>query len=101
LERAIPESELSGAGARFKELIERLQSQFDVVCIDAGPLAEAGESVYEALFGQTPIDGAVIVRDVRHCRLEQTHAVGRKLAQLGVNRWATVENFCGVGAPSG
>jgi Mrp family chromosome partitioning ATPase len=99
--RAIGESELTGAGARFHELLERLQSQFDVVCIDGGPLAESGETAYEALFGQTQIDAAVIVRDLRHCRLEQTHAVGRKLAQLGVNRCAIVENFCAVGAPPG
>jgi Mrp family chromosome partitioning ATPase len=100
LMRPISASQASGAGPCLKQLIERLQAEFEVVCIDAGPLAESGETSHATLFGRTQIDAAVIVHDVRHVRPEQTHAVGRKLAQLGVSRWAVVENFCGVGAPA-
>lgn len=88
----------SEAAPCLKRLIETLQAQFDVVCLDAGPLAESNDTKHETLFGQTQIDAAAVVRDMRHCRLEQTHAVGRKLSQLGVGRWAVVENFCGIEA---
>jgi Mrp family chromosome partitioning ATPase len=98
LKRPVSESELSDTGRCLNELIKRLQTQFEVLCVDAGPLVEAGETSHQTLFGQTQIDAAIVVRDIRHCRLEQTQAVGRKLAQLGVGRWAVVENFCGLGA---
>ncbi|HWB08414.1 MAG TPA: hypothetical protein VG826_04290 [Pirellulales bacterium] len=99
LKRPVSESELDGTGKCLNELIKRLQTDFEVVCVDAGPLGEADQTSHEALFGQTQIDAAVVVRDVRHCRPEQAHAVGRKLGQLGVSHWAVVENFCGAGAP--
>ena len=95
----VAESQVSAAGACLKQVLDRLQAEFEVVCVDAGPMAESDETGHETLFGRTQIDAAVVVHDVRHVRPEQTHAVGRKLAQFGVGRWAVVENFCGVGAP--
>lgn len=68
-----------------------LLHQFEVLCIDAGPLVEGGND--ELRFGHTPLTAAIVVRDVRHSRLEQSHAVGRKLVKLGVSRWAIIENF--------
>jgi Mrp family chromosome partitioning ATPase len=95
LRRPISASVLSEKREPFRQLIERWQTEFDIVCLDAGPLAESGDAGQEILFDEAQIEAAVVVRDVRHCRLEQAHAVGRKLAQLGVSRWAIIENFCG------
>lgn len=97
LRRAVPDSALAAHGAGITALVERLQAEFDLVCLDTGPLIESGDARHEALFGRAQVEASVVVRDVRHCRLEQTHAVGRKLAQRGVSRWAIVENFCGAG----
>lgn len=69
-----------------------LLRKFDVLCIDAGPLVES-QSGDEIDFGRTPVTAAIVVRDVRHSRLEQSHAVGRKLVKAGVSRWAILENF--------
>lgn len=68
-----------------------LLRQFDVLCIDAGPLVEGGND-RELNLGETPA-AAVVVRDVRRSRMEQSQAVGRKLVQLGIQRWAIIENF--------
>lgn len=68
-----------------------LSHKFDVLCIDTGPLVEGGADRIH--FGHTPLTAAIVVRDVRHSRLEQSHAVGRKFVKLGVSRWAIIENF--------
>jgi Mrp family chromosome partitioning ATPase len=94
LRRPVPASVLNDKGDCLKALVDHWRAAFDVVLIDAAPLGEADEASHESLLGAR-VDAAVVVRDVRHCRLEQTHAVGRKLVQLGVCRWAIVENFCG------
>lgn len=94
LRRPMPVAVLNEKGDCVKALVDRWRTAFDAVLIDAGPLAEADEAGHESLLGAR-IDAAVVVRDVRHCRLEQTHAVARRLVQLGVSRWAIVENFCG------
>jgi Mrp family chromosome partitioning ATPase len=93
LRRPVAADVLSKARASLRTMLARLQESFDVVCADAGPLSEAGESGHETLFGATSWDAAVVVRDVRHCRLEQSHAVGHQLVQLGARRWAIIENF--------
>lgn len=72
---------------------DRWQDEFDVVCVDRGPLTESADSSHAMWFGDVPVEAAVVVRDVRHCRLEQSHAVGRKLVELAVSRWAIIENF--------
>jgi Mrp family chromosome partitioning ATPase len=95
LRRPVSATTLYDGSARVKTLIEQWQKEFDVVCIDAGPLAESDSALHETWLGETQTTAAVVVRDVRHCRLEQTHAIGRKLVQRGVSRWAIVENFCG------
>lgn len=86
---------LSENGVGLKALVEQWQAEFDILLIDAGPLADSDRTVHESLLAEVQTDAAVVVRDVRHCRPEQAHAVGRKLGQLGVSRWAIVENFCG------
>ncbi len=93
LRRPVAADVLSKDRARLRKTLARLEESFDVVCADAGPLIEAGESGHETLFGAAPWDAAVVVRDVRHCRLEQSHAVGHQLVQLGARRWAIIENF--------
>jgi Mrp family chromosome partitioning ATPase len=95
LRQPISASALSEKRVHVRQLIARWQTDFDLVCIDAGPLAESDDAGHETIFDEAQIDAAVVVRDVRHCRLEQTHAVGRKLLRFGVSRWAIVENFCG------
>lgn len=85
--------ELSAASDDIKSTLSQLQAEFEVVCIDGGPLIEVEGSGHDALLADAPIEAAVVVRDVRHSRLEQSHAVGRKLVQSGVSRWAIIENF--------
>ncbi|HET6882195.1 MAG TPA: cellulose synthase operon protein YhjQ/BcsQ [Pirellulales bacterium] len=79
--------------ARFKSSLDGLRTEFDAVCIDAGPVADNDRGRHEMWFDEPAVEAAVVVRDVRHCRLEQSHAVGRQLVQLGVRRWAIIENF--------
>lgn len=79
------------AAAALNDMREGLLGKFDVLCIDAGPLVEGGSG--HIAFGDTPLAAAIVVRDVRHSRMEQSHAVGRKLVKLGVSRWAIIENF--------
>lgn len=80
------------AASALQRMCGALAERFDVVCIDAGPLVE-DENNHRVDFGDAPMVSALVVRDVRHSRLEQSHAVGRKLVQLGVRRWAIIENF--------
>jgi Mrp family chromosome partitioning ATPase len=93
LRRPVAESVLVASRVGLRAAIERIQAEFDVVCIDAGPLAESAAVCRPIWFGETPVDAVVVVRDVRHSRLEQCHAVGRQVVQLGARRWAIIENF--------
>ncbi|HVX10321.1 MAG TPA: AAA family ATPase [Pirellulales bacterium] len=93
LRRPVAAKVLSKARTNLRTTLARLQGAFDVILADAGPLIEAGASGHETLFGAAPWEAAVVVRDVRHCRLEQSHAVGHQLVQLGARRWAIIENF--------
>jgi Mrp family chromosome partitioning ATPase len=92
LRRAVEEAALAGAGAALKKALDRLRSEFAAICIDAGPV-EAAAGRHEIWFDHSSVEAAVVVRDVRHCRLEQSHAVGRQLVELGARRWAIIENF--------
>ncbi|HJT33760.1 MAG TPA: cellulose synthase operon protein YhjQ/BcsQ [Pirellulales bacterium] len=75
-----------------KTAIAGLRTHCDLVCIDAGPVADDTDQEYAAVLA-SGIDAALVVRDVRHSRLQQSHAVGRRLAQAGIDCWAIIENF--------
>ncbi|HEX7447820.1 MAG TPA: P-loop NTPase [Pirellulales bacterium] len=80
------------AAASLRAAAAALRAHCELVCIDAGPQMDAGDAAIEALLG-AELDAALVVRDARHSRLQQSHAVGRRLAQAGVDRWAILENF--------
>ncbi|HVA45426.1 MAG TPA: AAA family ATPase [Pirellulales bacterium] len=92
LKAAVEESLLAANTAAVKELLERLQTEFDFVCIDLGPSTDVGDARQKSLFA-AGIQAAVVVRDVRDCRLEQAQAVGRQFVELGTAHWAIIENF--------
>ncbi|HEX5444656.1 MAG TPA: hypothetical protein VFW87_12530 [Pirellulales bacterium] len=69
-----------------------LRAQCELVCIDAGPQLDAGDAALTALLG-AGVDSALVVHDARHSRLQQSLAIGRRLAQAGIARWAIIENF--------
>ena len=72
--------------------IGALQDQCDLICVDAGPMVDSSDAVCQAVLA-AGIDAAILVRDVRHSRLEQSHAVGRRLTKAGIDRWAIIDNF--------
>ncbi len=69
-----------------------LRAQCELVCIDAGPQLDAGDAALATLLG-AGVDSALVVHDARHSRLQQSLAIGRRLAQAGIARWAIIENF--------
>lgn len=77
--------------AVVRAAIGALRAHCDWICIDAGPPVDADDA-YDAVLG-AGVDAALVVRDARQSRLQQSHAVGRRLAQAGVDRWAIIENF--------
>lgn len=86
------ESSFSVDATMVQTAIAGLRTHCDLVCIDAGPVADDTDHSYGAVLA-SGIDAALVVRDVRHSRLQQSHAVGRRLAQAGIDRWAIIENF--------
>ena len=88
------DEQLALGKSRLDETLRRLQQSFDFVCLDLGPLAElTDESGIAALGAETPIDAALVVRDMRRAGDADNAAVGRRLEQLGVWHWDLVENF--------
>lgn len=95
----LPLPEAAGApmsvdAATVQSALAALRSQCGLVCIDAGPQLDASDTI-DALLG-AGIDAALVVHDARHRRVQQSHAVGRRLAQAGIDRWAILENFARV-----
>lgn len=78
--------------AMVKVAVTALHAHCDLVCVDAGPQIDSGDAAFEAVLG-AGVDAALVVRDARQSRLQQSHAVGRRLVQSGVDRWAILENF--------
>ncbi|MGH7139900.1 MAG: cellulose synthase operon protein YhjQ/BcsQ [Pirellulales bacterium] len=93
LRQTVDESVVRALPSGWQATRDRWQHEFDVICVDMGPLIESPDSRHEMWVGDAPVEAAIVVRDVRHCRLEQSHAVGRKLVELAVSRWAIIENF--------
>lgn len=79
------------AGA-VQTAIGALQGHCDLICVDAGPMIDSSDAACQAVLA-AGIDAALLVRDVRHSRLEQSHAVGRRLTKAGIDRWAIIDNF--------
>lgn len=85
---------LSAYGAQLAASLRTLQDSFDFVCIDAGPLEEMFEAFQAAgICGESRIDAALVVRDMRNAAGEDNSEIGRRLTQLGVRHWDLVENF--------
>lgn len=94
LREAVSAKQVLANGARLTATLRSLKQHFDFVCLDAGPLADAGDLVQSAVFGpETGADRALLVRDLRQKEHEDNAALGRRLAQLGVAHWNLVENF--------
>lgn len=91
LKRPVADATLVQHRHEMTRMLRNLQAAFDFVCFDLGPaVASRG---WETTLFESGVRAAVVVRDVRHCRLEQAQAVGRKFAELGAAHWTIIENF--------
>lgn len=91
LKGSADDSSLAACANDLKQMCRQLQAAFDFVCFDLGPSIE--NLRWHSELCASGLDAVVVVRDVRHCRLEQAQAVGRKFADLGAAHWAIIENF--------
>jgi Mrp family chromosome partitioning ATPase len=81
---------------RLADLVRTLHQHYHLVLIDSGPLEDdrAAVDLAAALTG-SPVDDALVVRDVGSNTSEQVKAVGRRLAAVGIKRWDVADNFVG------
>lgn len=91
LKKPVEDAALADRGDDLKQMLQRLRSAFDVVCLDLGPSVESHP--WQASLFESGLNAAVVVRDIRYSRLEQAQAVGRKFADGGAAHWTIIENF--------
>jgi Mrp family chromosome partitioning ATPase len=76
------------------ESLDALRAAFDLVIVDAGPVADDAAAVdLAASLGPAAIDDALVVRDVRRIHGGMSPAIARRLAAVGLTRWEAVETF--------
>jgi sensor domain CHASE-containing protein len=74
------------------EIIGSLADACDLVLIDSGPMFVAARQWFCATVHDC-IDGALIVRDMRHTVAEQVDDVCFRIGECGIHELAVIENF--------
>jgi Mrp family chromosome partitioning ATPase len=75
-------------------MLDRLAQSYDLVLIDAGPIAGVGAT----LIGTGPvtrIDAAIVIRDMRTPQQHSMQGAAKRLRQLGIENLGVIENFAG------
>lgn len=74
------------------ELFRQLRSHFDLIVVDLGPLTDV---LKRGLQGgdDSPLDGTVLLRDVRITGADQVLLIARELHHAGLNIVGVVDNF--------
>ncbi|MFO0870188.1 MAG: cellulose synthase operon protein YhjQ/BcsQ [Pirellulales bacterium] len=85
-------SPLSWSAAATNELFQALRDHFDLVVVDLGPLTDV---LKRGLQGGSdgPLDGTIILRDVRITGADQVLLIARELHQAGLHIIGVVDNF--------
>jgi Mrp family chromosome partitioning ATPase len=79
---------------RPAESLKLLAQHYDLVLLDAGPIADDAAAVdLGAALRGCPIDNAMLVCDSQHPGSESPKTIGRRLTALGMANWDIVENF--------
>ena len=83
---------LSLADPRVTATIRAVAATFELVILDLGPLPATHEPLFPA--GEaSPIDAAIIVRDVRYASSIESQSLGDRLHEAGIDAVGIAENF--------
>lgn len=83
---------LSLADPRVTATIRAVAATFELVILDLGPLPATHEPLFAA--GEpSPIDAAIIVRDVRYATSVESQSLGDRLHDAGIDAVGIAENF--------
>jgi Mrp family chromosome partitioning ATPase len=83
---------LSLADPRVTATIRAVAATFELVVLDLGPI-QAGEQLAFPRDEASPLDAAIVVRDVRFATTAEGETIGHMLQDLGVEAVGIAENF--------
>lgn len=83
---------LSLADPRVTATLRATAATFDLVIVDLGPLSQSDEPLFPP--GEVcPLDGAIVVRDMRYSLLNESRVIGDRLYNAGIEAVGIAENF--------
>jgi len=90
----LPMSGLAPTGKEFRTMIRTLRQGFDLVIVDGPPYQEpAFRSLLTTQAGQSLIDAAIMVQDMRDCNTDQASRLMESMRQDGITGLGLVQNF--------
>lgn len=85
-------ADLSLADPRVTATLRATAATFDLVIVDLGPLSQSDEPLFPP--GENcPLDGAIVVRDMRYSLLNESRTIGDRLYDAGIEAVGIAENF--------
>jgi Mrp family chromosome partitioning ATPase len=92
LEMSAATADLSLADPRVTATLRATAATFDLVIVDLGPLSPSSEPLFPP-GEKCPLDGAIVVRDMRYALLNESRAIGDRLYDAGIEAVGIAENF--------
>jgi Mrp family chromosome partitioning ATPase len=86
------QSPLDWSSPEILELFQSLRPHFDLIVLDLGPLTEVLRRGLQG-GGDGPLDGTILLRDVRITGADQVLLIARELHQAGLPIVGVVDNF--------
>lgn len=92
LEVSTAAADLSLADPRVTATLRATAATFDLVIVDLGPMSQGDEPLFPP--GENcPLDGAIVVRDMRYSLLNESRTIGDRLYDAGIEAVGIAENF--------
>lgn len=92
LEVSTAAADLSLADPRVTATLRATAATFDLVIVDLGPMNQGDEPLFPP--GENcPLDGAIVVRDMRYSLLNESRTIGDRLYDAGIEAVGIAENF--------
>ncbi len=83
---------LALADKRVAGLIRTVAQSHDLVIVDLGPTSGGSEPLF-AVDEAPPLDAVIVLRDLRYATPSETHSIGQRLHDSGIEAVGIAENF--------